>query len=71
MKGILAGVDYVHRNNIIHRDLKPQNIMIQDAGDLSTVKLIDFGLGIQKRKAQEEDKACGTLTFMAPEVVRY
>jgi len=45
MKGILSGVEYIHKNNIVHRDLKPHNIMIKDSNDLSTVKLIDFGLG--------------------------
>jgi serine/threonine protein kinase len=45
MKGILAGVQYIHANDIIHRDLKPQNILIGNLKDLTTVKLIDFGLG--------------------------
>ena len=55
MKSILNGVDYIHNNNIIHRDLKPQNIMIQDANDLTSIKLIDFGLGISKRKANDDN----------------
>lgn len=47
MRGILQGVSYIHERSIIHRDLKPQNILIDDVNDLSTVKLIDFGLGNQ------------------------
>jgi len=47
MKGILSGVAYIHDKGIIHRDLKPQNILIDDVNDLSTIKLIDFGLGKQ------------------------
>lgn len=54
MKGILEGVNYIHSKNIIHRDLKPVNIMIKDPNDLNTVKLIDFGLGISKRKATND-----------------
>lgn len=45
MKGILKGVAYVHSKSIVHRDLKPGNILIANVNDLSTVKLIDFGLG--------------------------
>lgn len=45
MKGIIRGVSYLHQHNIVHRDLKPQNILVDNLTDLSTVKLIDFGLG--------------------------
>ena len=70
MKGILEGVNYIHSKNIIHRDLKPVNIMIKDPNDLNTVKLIDFGLGISKRKATNDQSICGTYTYMAPEVLK-
>ena len=44
--------------------------MIQDTDDLTTIKLIDFGLGITKRKATDDEKICGTYTYMAPEVLK-
>jgi serine/threonine protein kinase len=69
MRGILQGVAYIHKKDIIHRDLKPQNLLISDVQDLSTIKLIDFGLIEQhKNSLQSKDEYCGTLTFMAPEV---
>jgi len=69
MKGVISGVCYLHQKNIVHRDLKPQNILIKSIDDLSTVKLIDFGLGRQNKNSQlSNDLYCGTLPYMAPEV---
>jgi calcium/calmodulin-dependent protein kinase I len=71
MRGILQGVSYIHERNIIHRDLKPANILIEDVNDLSTIKLIDFGLGNQQANSMQlNDMYCGTLTFMAPEIIQ-
>lgn len=62
---ICQGVQYLHRNNIIHRDLKPDNILITKTGN---VKICDFGWAIS---ASEERKTyCGTLDYMAPEIMR-
>jgi len=44
MKGILSAVVYIHEKGIMHRDLKPENILLANKEDLSTVKVIDFGL---------------------------
>ena len=60
---------YVHEQDIIHRDLKPQNILIMDKNDLSTVKIIDFGLSENYVFSDTEATQAGTLIYMAPEVV--
>jgi len=44
MKNILEGISYLHQNNILHRDLKTDNILISK--NLSSIKIIDFGLSI-------------------------
>ena len=45
MRGILRGTAYIHQKDIMHRDMKPQNMLMKDLDDMSTIKLIDFGLG--------------------------
>lgn len=34
--------------NVIHRDLKPENIMFENMDDISSLKIIDFGLATKK-----------------------
>ena len=69
IKGILNAVAYIHERDIIHRDLKPQNILIMDKEDLSTVKIIDFGLSENYVFSDSGVTQAGTLIYMAPEVV--
>jgi len=52
LMNLLEGIRYLHGLNIIHRDLKPgkysgykiENILFEDNSDLSSVKIVDFGL---------------------------
>ena len=44
---VLSAIEYLHRMHICHRDIKPENIMISKENDLSSIKIIDFGLSAQ------------------------
>jgi serine/threonine protein kinase len=61
-------LEYLHDEvNIIYRGLKPENIVIMNYGDLTKVKLIDFGLVVESKKHSIHDSAkCGTLLFTPP-----
>lgn len=67
-KQILEGIAYVHRLGISHRDLKPDNILIMQ-DDPIIVKITDFGLAKISDNATFMKTFCGTLAYVAPEVI--
>ena len=70
MQGILKAVAYLHKKGIIHRDLKPANIIFGSETDLTTVKVMDFGLSAKFERGNYYERLyenCGTMSFMAPE----
>eukprot|EP00456_Euglypha_rotunda_P008085 TRINITY_DN11536_c0_g3_i4.p1 TRINITY_DN11536_c0_g3~~TRINITY_DN11536_c0_g3_i4.p1 ORF type:complete len:204 (+),score=29.68 TRINITY_DN11536_c0_g3_i4:268-879(+) len=65
---MLDTIDYLHARGIVHRDIKPENVLLSD-DDANKVLLTDFGLS---RFATPEEKmliTCGTLCYIAPEVL--
>ena len=66
---VLSAIEYLHRMHICHRDIKPENIMISKENDLSSIKIIDFGLSAQHFNYLSNNDYCGTLLYMAPEQI--
>ncbi|KAF0975231.1 hypothetical protein FDP41_005983 [Naegleria fowleri] len=79
---ILSALVYLHegsetRRSIVHRDIKSSNILLKD---VNTAVLCDFGESLLLRddistnmkmtKPEIEERICGTLLFMAPEMFR-
>ncbi len=66
MRGIAAGVAYLHNHGIVHRDLKPGNVF-RDEG---LIKLGDYGLSkfISCSRRSGQTDSVGTVHYMAPEV---
>ena len=67
-RGAARGMAYLHSGNppVLHRDLKSANILLDES---YTAKVCDFGLS--RLKAQESNMTgnCGTVQWMAPEVL--
>jgi hypothetical protein len=68
LRGICAGVSYLHNRGIVHRDLKPANLFIEK--DL--VKIGDYGLSkfISASQRSGHTESVGTVYYMAPEMSR-
>ena len=66
---VLSAVEYLHSMRICHRDIKPENIMISKENDLSSIKIIDFGLSAQQFNYLSNNEYCGTFIYMAPEQI--
>jgi calcium-dependent protein kinase len=66
---MLLGVNYIHKKSIVHRDLKLENFLYEKQ-DGDHLKLIDFGFSKVWEKNTKMDLSCGTLAYVAPEVLR-
>ncbi|KAK5868826.1 hypothetical protein PBY51_009803 [Eleginops maclovinus] len=61
-----SALGFLHDVGIIHRDVKMENILLSDQGHL---RLSDFGLGQRLKRGGKAFTICGTIQYMAPEVL--
>lgn len=68
---LLLGIQYLHEEGITHRDLKPENVLVNTQGscDYIIVKITDFGLSKVIDSKTELKSICGTMKYMAPEIL--
>ncbi|KAH7688180.1 Non-specific serine/threonine protein kinase protein [Dioscorea alata] len=63
---LIDAVDYCHSRGVYHRDLKPENLLLDSEGNL---KVSDFGLSTLKKPGALLSTACGSPSYVAPEVI--
>nr|XP_029732252.1 ribosomal protein S6 kinase 2 beta isoform X3 [Aedes albopictus] len=63
---LALALNHLHSLGIIYRDLKPENILLDQDGHIA---LTDFGLSKQPLDGSKTYSFCGTVEYMAPEVV--
>ncbi|XP_019366521.1 PREDICTED: uncharacterized serine/threonine-protein kinase SgK494 [Gavialis gangeticus] len=63
---LILVLGYLHDLGIVHRDVKMENILLDARGHL---KLTDFGLSRHLPRGERAYTICGTLQYMAPEVL--
>ncbi|CAF0878466.1 unnamed protein product [Adineta steineri] len=67
MSSILNAVNHLHSHDIVHRDLKLENVLMDSK---MNVKIIDFGFAVQILENKPLFNVLGTLSYMAPELLR-
>jgi calcium-dependent protein kinase len=65
---MLLALHYLHSHGIVHRDVKLENFLY-DEKDGELLKLIDFGFSKFRERGAKMKTACGTLSYVAPEVL--
>jgi len=67
-EGAARGMNYLHCGNpaVLHRDLKSANILLDDSYN---PKVCDFGLSRIKAHENSMTANCGTVQWMAPEIL--
>ena len=69
---MLSTLAYMHEASVVHRDLKPENILIDinpDHGHVQSIRITDFGLSKMMNPNTKYHEMCGTLAYVAPEVL--
>jgi len=68
MYQMLLAINYIHGHGIVHRDIKLENFLYEEKGS-DHLKLIDFGFSKIWNPNTTMAMSCGTLAYVAPEVL--
>jgi tetratricopeptide (TPR) repeat protein len=70
LRGLCAGLQYMHELGLVHRDLKPSNVLVGKDG---LAKISDFGVVKDSANSSTNltiaGRLVGTVAFMAPEQI--
>mmetsp|Transcript_6791 Transcript_6791/g.14531 ORF Transcript_6791/g.14531 Transcript_6791/m.14531 type:complete len:365 (+) Transcript_6791:34-1128(+) len=70
VKLFLETMAYMHEADVVHRDLKPENLLLTSEDDDADIKIADFGFAKKISELEQQEVACGTPGYVAPEILR-
>ncbi|KAK4292502.1 hypothetical protein Pmani_034735 [Petrolisthes manimaculis] len=66
---LALAIQYLHSKKITHRDIKPENILLATDEENTSIKLTDFGLSKLAADTSQMNTFCGTISYIAPELL--
>ncbi|CAE7472186.1 CPK3 [Symbiodinium natans] len=63
----LVGLDYLHKSAQMHCDIKEPNLMIKDAGDYRSPRMVYIDFGLSQAFAKKLQNISGTPGYIPPE----
>lgn len=71
MARLLDAVRHMHAAGVMHRDIKLENVLIENVGDVTSIKLADFGFAAvcDPSSAPSLKEVYGTPQYVAPEIM--
>lgn len=67
---MLRAIAHLHDFGIVHRDLKPESWLLTDFSEDARIRLSSFGSAEYCNTSSPLSQSCGTLHYVAPEVLR-
>eukprot|EP00927_Polykrikos_kofoidii_P058906 TRINITY_DN5376_c0_g2_i1.p1 TRINITY_DN5376_c0_g2~~TRINITY_DN5376_c0_g2_i1.p1 ORF type:complete len:601 (+),score=94.43 TRINITY_DN5376_c0_g2_i1:61-1863(+) len=70
LRQMLLAISYIHSHGVVHRDIKLENFLFDGKGS-DHLKLIDFGFSKVWDRNTKMQASCGTMAYVAPEVLQH